>query len=440
MPQPIGSSSVATRYNAESPKPPIFSDSKITCSEPPSELLAGGTPHDSEWNTRSCIAVIGAFSIMFCSVGFINAFGVFQEYYAKNMLADKSASDISWLGSFNVFCMFGGTFVAGYINDKYGTKLLVYGGSAVMLLALFMTSLCKEYYQFFLAQGFLLGIGIASILLPAFTIAAQYFTKHRGLALGIVVSGSSLGGVIWPIALNKLLTEVGFEWAVRIVALIELPLLIIGCLSFRAPIKKANHIKSNPDFSCVKNPVLILLAVGLFFVYFGLFTPFFYIEPWALSLGLDSDFAFYTISIVNAASLFGRIIPGLLADRFGCYNIAVIAAISSGLVCTCMIKATSVAGITMFSLAYGFSSGAIISLQGVCAAKLVPPTQFGIAMGSVMTFLSIAGLVGSPINGKILDVWGYLGMSLFSGMMMLLGGLVLLAARLRLSSQLLAKV
>ncbi|KAF5867959.1 putative mfs monocarboxylate protein [Botrytis fragariae] len=141
-------------------------------------------------------------------------------------------------------------------------QLLVDGGSAVMLLALFMASLCKEYYQFFLAQGFLLGIGIASILLPAFTIAAQYFTKYRGLALGIVVSGS----------------------------------------------------------------------LGLFFVYFGLFASFFYIEPWALSLGLDGNFAFYTISIINAVSLFGRIIPGLLADRFGCYNIAAIAAISSGLV------------------------------------------------------------------------------------------------------------
>lgn len=116
----------------------------------------------------------------------------------------------------------------------------------------------------------------------------------------------------------------------------------------------------------------------------------FYIEPWALSLGMDSNFAFYKFSIVNAASLFGRVIPGLLADRFGCYNIAVIAAISSGLVCTCMVKATSVAGITMFSLAYGFTSGAIISLQGVCAAKLVPATQFGIFVGSVMTFLSIA--------------------------------------------------
>ncbi|KAF7934748.1 uncharacterized protein EAE98_002793 [Botrytis deweyae] len=384
MPQMIRLSTDATRDNDESLKSPLFLDPKLSSSEPTSEVLEEGTPQDSEWSTRSCMAVIGVFSIMFCSVGFITAFGGFQGYYAKNMLIDEFASDMSWFGSFNVFCMFGRTFVAEYLNNKYGSWFLVYGGSAVMLLALFMTSLCKEYYQFFLTRGFLLGVGIASILLPAFTIAAQYFTKYRGLALGIVVSGSSF-------------------------------LL--------------------PQESCPR----VTRSWTFFFVYFGIFTPFFYIEPWALSLGFDSNFAFYTISIVNAASLFGRIIPGLLADRFGCYNIAVIASISSGLVCTCMKKATSVAGITIFSLTYGFTSGAIISLQGFCAAKLVPPMQFGIAMGSVMTFLSIAGLVGSPINGKILDVWVYLGISLFSGMTMLLGGLVLLAARLQLNSHLLAK-
>ncbi|KAF7926684.1 uncharacterized protein EAE97_010193 [Botrytis byssoidea] len=282
------------------------------------------------------------------------------------MLADKSVSDISWLGSFIVFCMFGGKLVAGYLIDKYGPKLLVYGGSAVMPLALFIMSLCKDYYQFFFAQGFFLGIGIASILLPGFTIAAQHFTKYRGLALGIV-----LGGVIWQIGLNKLLTEVGFGWAVRMVAFIELPLLIVG-----APVEKINHTKANLDFSCVKNPL------NFIFVYFGLFTPFFYIEPWALSLGLDGKFALYTISIVNAASLLGRIIPGLLADRFGCCNFAIFAAVSSGLVCTCMIKYTSVVGITVFSLACRFTSVALISVQGVFAAKLVPPSLFGIAMGS----------------------------------------------------------
>jgi hypothetical protein len=71
---------------------------------------------------RACLTLMGAFAIMFCSVGFINAFGVFQEYYAETLLSNKSASTISWLGSFNIFVMFGGTFFVGYLSDKYGPK------------------------------------------------------------------------------------------------------------------------------------------------------------------------------------------------------------------------------------------------------------------------------------------------------------------------------
>jgi predicted MFS family arabinose efflux permease len=220
-----------------------------------------------------------------------------------------------------------------------------------------MTSICKEYWQLFLAQGLLLGIGIAFIVLPGFTTPAQHFAKSRGMALGIVVSGSSLGGVVWPIALHNLFTEVGFGWAVRIVAFIQLPLLVIGCVFTRPPVGLIGHAKGKADFSCMKNPILILLSSGLFLLYLGLFTPFFFITSWTESLGLDSDFAFYTISIINGTSLFGRILPGILADRVGPYNIAILAAAISGLICTCLTKATTVAGITVLSLAYGFSSG-----------------------------------------------------------------------------------
>ncbi len=60
---------------------------------------------------------------MFVSVGFINAFGVFEEYYTTSLLKDKSASDVAWIGSFELFVMFGGTLPVGYLSDKYGPKV-----------------------------------------------------------------------------------------------------------------------------------------------------------------------------------------------------------------------------------------------------------------------------------------------------------------------------
>lgn len=226
-----------------------------------------------------------------------------------------------------------------------------------MIIALFMTALCKQYYQFFLAQGLLLGLGISFVILPAVATVPKYFAKSRGLALGVTIAGSSLGGVIWPIALRNLFVQVGFGWGVRIVAFIMLPLLATACLTVRAPQESTTMPKPKPDFGSVKNPVLILLACGLFFIYLGLFSPLVYMTTWSLEEGIDTAMAFYMLSIINAASLFGRILPGVLADRYGAYNMMAVSACTSGLVCTCWTKATSMAGIVMLSIAYGFCSG-----------------------------------------------------------------------------------
>ena len=51
----------------------------------------------------------------------------------------------------------------------------------------------------------------------------------------------------------------------------------------------------------------------------GMFTPLFYVQQFAVSLGLSPGAAFYLLSIVNGSSAFGRILPGFVADRFGPY-------------------------------------------------------------------------------------------------------------------------
>jgi MFS family permease len=110
----------------------------------------------------------------------------------------------------------------------------------IIVFALMMISISKQYYQLFLTQGLLLGVGISFVILPAFSVIPRYFVQHRGLAMGLTVSGSSMGGVIWPIALKNLFAEVGFGWGVRIGAFIMLPLLTVACFTVKLP-KSANR-------------------------------------------------------------------------------------------------------------------------------------------------------------------------------------------------------
>jgi MFS family permease len=65
-----------------------------------------------------------------------------------------------------------------------------------------------------LAQAVLMGSAVAFLQFPAFAIVAQYFDKRRAAAMGLVASGSSLGGVVFPLVLSKLLNE-HWVWVVN---------------------------------------------------------------------------------------------------------------------------------------------------------------------------------------------------------------------------------
>jgi len=107
----------------------------------------------------------------------------------------------------------------------------------------------------------------------------------------------------------------------------------------------------------LKQPSLQLTCLAMFMIYFGLFAPIFYLPSFAAEAGFSTTLAFYTASIVNGASFLGRILPGFVADRYGKFNCMIIATISSGVVVLCWTRATSVAGLVIWSAAYGFVSG-----------------------------------------------------------------------------------
>lgn len=219
---------------------------------------------------------------------------------------------------------------------------------------------------------------------PPIGVVGRALPNHRGLALGIVVGGSSLGGVVWPIMLERLLnhSSLGFGWTIRIVGFTMLPLLAIACLTIlelpasppHAPpsesstpatsaihLRSANNVQEKSHASGVmmllKNKVFIFLSAGLAIAFMGLFIPFFYISSYGTEKGLSSEVSFYLISALNGASLIGRILPGWVADHYGHYNIIILATFASAIIAFSWTAATSLAGLFVISIAYGFASG-----------------------------------------------------------------------------------
>jgi MFS family permease len=165
-----------------------------------------------------------------------------------------------------------------------------------------MASLSTEYYQLLLSQGVVSAIGVAAIFQPALSCIMGWFNKKRGIAYGILSTGSSLGGVIFPIMVNRLIKEVGYGWAMRISAFMILALLAIANLTVKArrPPGKVRLTKEDMGKSFRDIP-FIILCLGLGCMVFGIYVPIVFLPSEGIAIGgLSRYLADYIIAIFNA--------------------------------------------------------------------------------------------------------------------------------------------
>lgn len=295
-----------------------------------------------------------------------------------------------------------------------------------------MTSLCKEYYQFILAQGILSGLSIGFLFTPALSAVNHYFMKKRGIAIGIAAVGSSLGGVIFPLILENCFysNRIGFAWGVRIAGFGVLFFLAIACILIkeRLPPRPGSFFMPGAFLQASYS----FLIAGIFFLLWGMFIPFFFLSEYGIDkIHMSSDLAFYLLAILNAVSLFGRLSSGAFADKAGWLNMLSVVGICNAVLLFTWPSTSTNAGLIVWTAFFGFFSGAVVSLFPAAIARVVPKPQFiGVYMGQGMGVLAIAGLTGSPIAGALISRYGFASGAYFGGGSMILGTVLILVARL----------
>ncbi|KAF8849585.1 monocarboxylate permease-like protein [Acephala macrosclerotiorum] len=368
--------------------------------------------------------------------GILNAFGLFEEYYLTYQLRGQSPDNIAWIGSTSAFLQFFAGMFGGPMFDRFGAKV-VRPAVAAYVFALMMLSLCKD-----LRAGILIGLVIGFLQIPAFAAVSQYFDKKRAAAFDIAVSGSSTGGVIIPIALSKMLnsSSLRFRWSARVIGFLITPFLGFACVAIKSRLSSRKT-----DFwilAAFKDIRFNLLIFALFFMFIGMWTPLFYILTYAVSRGMSSTLAGYLLAIINAASTFGRVISGVLADKYGRLNIFGIGGIMTGILVFCMDSAHNNTGIIVYSVVFGFFSGTIISGAPAAFSVIVEDTRdMGTYMGMGMAVAGLGGLIGPPVNGAFVERYGeFSQVSMFSGSMCIFGGFIALSTKVATTEGILGKV
>jgi len=397
-----------------------------------------------EGGRDAILTVIGAFLVDFAQTGVSACVGILQYEYAASLLKGHTASQISWLGTFQLFFYyFAGAFV-GRLFDSVGPTVLLVPGTFLMVFGLMMLSLCKEYYQFFLVQAFLIGGGMALVYYPALSSIAHFYKKKRATMFGVTTAGSSIGAVIFPIVLNKLIPVVGFPWTARIMGFMCLAFLLpsIFLVRSRLPRRKFTGFSGLVDFGGLKDVRYVLFAAGAVLSGLGMYNPNYYIQTFAGTRGYPENILTYIVSIQNAGSFFGRLIPGFLADQFGMLNVMVFASTAGSIMVFCWLSVSGNASLVIWGLFYGFAGGAVINLLPAAVGIFTPDmTKYGGRAGLVFALTSFAALSGPPIAGALLDQahGDFLHLIVFSGTVCIVGTLFYWAARFASNPRIFAK-
>ncbi|GAW01676.1 monocarboxylate permease-like protein [Lentinula edodes] len=346
-------------------------------------------PTDGGWDAWG--TVFGTTLVSFGTFGFVNAFGAFSDYYNEQYLTSYSATLISMIGAVQVFILYLFAGTAGAVFDSIGPRYLVPASGVVVVFSLFMLSLTKpgHIYQQFLSQSVLFSLGATFSFFPSMGLMAHWFKSKIPYAIGCLASGASVGGIVIPIMISKLIPRIGF-------AFITLACFAVGTMT----IKQRRPSKPFPKSDA----------------------------------GSRSNVNGYYLSILCAASIFGRVSPGLIAGKVGRFNILYISTlISSILILALWYTSFAQENLIAFAALYGMFSGPFFSVTPSCVAEISPIERVGARIGGTYAFMASATLAGTPISGLFIKEQtrdNFDKLILFSGIMSLVGTALLLVSRI----------
>lgn len=379
---------------------------------------------------RAWLAVFAAALVTFSTFGFSTSWGVFQAYYEENLLLHTPPSTIAWIGSTQYALAYLPSLATGRLFDLGYFKIPFFAASCVLVACTFLIAECTQFWQLFLTQGVGLGMSCGFLFSPAIVSVSQWFSKRRGLALSTTALGAALGSIVFPVAAQKLIPLIGFRWTVRVFGLILMATMGTANIFLKRRLPPVNVRGGLFNLKAFHNKAYFTYCVSGIIILLGLYTELTYISVSAVAIGVSKDFSFYMIAIANAASTFGRVISGLLADKIGALNTMAVFTAMTGITTIAWPFAKDKSQLITIAAIHGFSIGAYISLYSVPAVAMGKMEDAGRRVGMFMSLIGLGGIAGPPISGAIRTATGgFVDAGFYSGGCIIFGVALLLVAR-----------
>ena len=349
--------------------------------------------------------IVGACALLtWWFVGTTYCWGVIQGALVEQKLS--SPATLSWIGSLavalNAILAIGSAKVIRRIGARATAMLGIVFLSSGEMLAGFAT---KNVPALFLTEGVTLGVGVSLCFMAVSTVTAQYFSRKRGLANGIVFAGGGLGGAVISVAMDGLIQRLGPAWTFRVIGLLQLAtgLPAAWLIKERSKTQRRHFI----DWRLFQDPSFAILFVAGAIGTFPLFVPPFFLPLYSRTIGLSTSTGAGLVAGFNFASAVGRVLSGFMADRIGPLNSLFIGLALSAVSMLALWPVSKTLGpLVAFVVINGAANGSFFATMPTVVGNLFGSVRVAVAMGMIVTSWAGGYLMGAPIAGYLLEAYG----------------------------------
>jgi MFS family permease len=312
---------------------------------------------------------------------------------------------------------------AGILLARIGARSMMITGCFILGAGLVVYSLAGSPLLVYAAHS-LLGASLAFVGVVVCTVlVSDWFGRRRGTALGFVLLGTSLGGVVIPQIAAPLIARSGWRWAMialsLIVWLVLLPASVFLVRNHPAESDRASGAEMDAGAGsktslagatlseALAAPAFWVLSICAALLFYAIFVV---IQQLVLYLqgpkiGFTLAEASVALSTLWFSSLTGKFLFGWLSDRFSARRVMIFSSLTM-FAATLVLLHLKVDTVYLFAIPFGLTYGGTFVLLQLLVVEYFGRREYGKILGAVTLIETVGGALGPFITGRIADANG----------------------------------
>jgi len=326
-----------------------------------------------------------------------------------------SRTGISTAATINWLSMGVGSFLWGALSDRFGTRAVVLMGSGLLGLGMLAGSQASTLGQFQLLFGVLVGLAAGSFYAPLTATTTRWFVANRSLAVALVSAGVSLGSTtIGPLA-RWIITNYDWRTAMLVIGdivwVVTIPLAFLVREPAGTPAKATAAVDSveGPEMTvaqALRTPQFIAIALTYFACCATHSGPIFHMVTNVIDHGISAMAATTVLSVAGLASLGGKIVCGIIADRVGAKRTLVAGLAIQAVAVSLYVFTRELPSFYAVAVMFGFAYGGVMPLYAILVREYFGPRIMGTIFGAVGSVSTLGMALGPWIGGRLYDTSG----------------------------------